>query len=183
MGIIEFNSKSVSLTLSYSQLGLDSQAALSMCSLLRKIAQKGLAILCSVSQPSARLLQSFDRLMLLGEGGKQLYFGKIGPSGKTMVNYFERNGARSCNTDENPAEWMLEVTGSVADSHGSKDWQIIWSCSPECKAVKSKLSHLKEKFADPLRPIREMSTPDTLRQSVVEIDAIDLQREFRRFFV
>lgn len=153
-----------------------------MCALLRKVAQKGLAILCTINQPSARLLQSFDRLILLGEGGKQLYFGKIGYSCKTMVNYFEGNGARSCSVHENPAEWMLEVTASAADSDGPNDWQQIWNSSPECKAVKSKLLHLKDKFADSMGLGNGLSLSEALQQSATGIDAIALHRESRQLF-
>lgn len=50
--------------------GLDSQTAWSICSLMRKLANNGQAILCTIHQPSAILLQSFDRLLFLAKGGK-----------------------------------------------------------------------------------------------------------------
>jgi len=161
----------------YSNLGLDSQAALSICALLRRLAQNGLAILCIINQPSARLLQSFDRLILLAKGGKQLYFGKIGVSCKTMTSYFERHGARPCNADENPAEWMLEISGWAADSDGLKDWSEIWNNSPEFKAMKSKLFHLKARFSERLEAVNGLTTCDSLQQSAAGFDAIALQRE------
>jgi ABC-type multidrug transport system ATPase subunit len=161
----------------YSNVGLDSQAALSICALLRRLAENGLAILCAINQPSARLLQSFDRLILLAKRGKQLYFGKIGLSCKTMTSYFERHGARPCNADENPAEWMLEITGSIADSDGPQDWSEIWNNSPERKAMKSKLVHLKEKFSERLELVNGLSTSDALQQSAAGFDAMALQRE------
>jgi ATP-binding cassette subfamily G (WHITE) protein 2 (PDR) len=49
--------------------GLDSQTAWSICSLLRKLANNGQAILCTIHQPSAILFQKFDRLLFLAKGG------------------------------------------------------------------------------------------------------------------
>ena len=50
--------------------GLDSQTAWSICSLLRKLANSGQAILCTIHQPSALLFQEFDRLLFLAKGGR-----------------------------------------------------------------------------------------------------------------
>lgn len=50
--------------------GLDSQTAWSICSLLRKLANSGQAILCTIHQPSAVLFQQFDRLLFLAKGGR-----------------------------------------------------------------------------------------------------------------
>jgi ABC-type multidrug transport system ATPase subunit len=89
--------------------GLDSQTAWSICALLRKLADNGQAILCTIHQPSAILFQEFDRLLFLAAGGKTVYFGEIGEDSKTMISYFERNGSRKFAADENPAEVKLEV--------------------------------------------------------------------------
>lgn len=161
----------------FSTIGLDSQAAFSMCELLRRIAKNGLAVLCVLNQPSARLLQIFDRLLLLGKGGKQLYFGKIGTGSKTMINYFERNGARPCNTDENPAEWMLEITSPIENSDGSRDWSKVWKDSSECKAVKAKLSQLRGKFSANSGLISGPETPEAAQHSAPWFDAMALQRK------
>jgi energy-coupling factor transporter ATP-binding protein EcfA2 len=157
--------------------GLDSQAALSICQLLRQIGQKGLAILCVVNQPSARLLQTFDRLLLLGEGGKQLYFGKIGHSCKTMISYFESNGARPCKADESPAEWTLDVTSSTEGSKEIQDWSEIWNKSPECKAMKKKLAQLRNKFSATADLVNGPDTSDAVHPSAPGFDAVALQRK------
>ncbi|KAL5443710.1 hypothetical protein PMIN06_008623 [Paraphaeosphaeria minitans] len=161
--------------------GLDSQAAFAICQLLRKVAQKGPAILCVVNQPSARLLQTFDRLLLLGEGGKQLYFGKIGPSCKTMISYFEKNGARPCKPDENPAEWTLDVTSSTENFEESQDWPEIWNKSQECKATKSKLAQLKKKFSAAAEQVDSPGTLDATDPSAPGFDSLDLQRTFYKY--
>lgn len=110
--------------------GLDSQSAWAICAFLRKLADSGQAVLCTIHQPSAILFQQFDRLLFLRKGGETVYFGDIGEHSRTLLDYFERNGARKCDDEENPAEYMLEV---VADQ--SNDWHQTWKDSPECKGV------------------------------------------------
>jgi ATP-binding cassette subfamily G (WHITE) protein 2 (PDR) len=127
--------------------GLDSQTAWSICALLRKLADNGQAILCTIHQPSAILFQEFDRLLFLAKGGRTVYFGEIGERSKILTNYFERNGARPCGVDENPAEWMLEVIGAAPGSSTDVDWPVMWNGSEERRAVKATLADLKEKLS------------------------------------
>lgn len=56
--------------------GLDSQTSWAIIDLLEKLSKAGQSILCTIHQPSAMLFQRFDRLLLLSEGGKTVYFGK-----------------------------------------------------------------------------------------------------------
>jgi ATP-binding cassette subfamily G (WHITE) protein 2 (SNQ2) len=58
--------------------GLDSRSAWGIVTFLRKLAESGTAILCTIHQPSAELFQQFDRLVLLKKGGQTVYFGDMG---------------------------------------------------------------------------------------------------------
>lgn len=69
--------------------GLDSNTAWSICSLLRKLADSGQAILCTIHQPSGVLFEMFDRLLFI-QNGPSIYFGDIGPNSQTVINYFHR---------------------------------------------------------------------------------------------
>lgn len=60
--------------------GLDSQTSWAILNLLDKLSKAGQSILCTIHQPSAMLFQRFDRLLLLAEGGKTVYFGKNQPA-------------------------------------------------------------------------------------------------------
>lgn len=124
--------------------GLDSQTAWSICALLRKLADNGQAILCTIHQPSAILFQEFDRLLFLARGGRTVYFGPIGDRSKTLTNYFERHGSTICGDDANPAEWMLEVIGAAPGSETSIDWPEVWKNSKERREVKATLAEMKE---------------------------------------
>ncbi|KAK9463806.1 ABC-2 type transporter-domain-containing protein [Lipomyces oligophaga] len=127
--------------------GLDSQTAWSICSLMRKLANAGQAILCTIHQPSAILFQEFDRLLFLTRGGKTVYFGEIGENSKTLTTYFESNGSHPCPANANPAEWMLEVVGAAPGSVAVKDWFDVWMHSPERDAVRTEIEQLKEKLS------------------------------------
>ncbi|KAK2748770.1 ABC multidrug transporter mdr3 [Myotisia sp. PD_48] len=123
--------------------GLDSQTAWSICSLMRKLADHGQAILCTIHQPSAMLMQEFDRLLFLARGGKTVYFGELGDKMTTLIDYFEKNGAAKCPPDANPAEWMLEAIGAAPGSHCEQDWPAIWMDSPERVEVRRELAEMK----------------------------------------
>jgi ABC-type multidrug transport system ATPase subunit len=123
--------------------GLDSQTAWSIVALLRKLANNGQAILCTIHQPSAILFQEFDRLLFLARGGRTVYFGDIGEKSGILTNYFVSNGARPCGEEENPAEWMLDVIGAAPGSANTIVWPEVWSNSPEKAAVREELAEMR----------------------------------------
>ena len=95
-------------------------------------------------------------------GGKTIYFGEIGDSSKEVTSYFERNGAKPCGQDENPAEWLLQVTREASDSDSTQDWPAVWEKSEERQAIKAELTHMRE----------------TLSRQPVSIDDPDFRRSF-----
>ncbi|KAG4432132.1 hypothetical protein IFR05_012387 [Cadophora sp. M221] len=121
--------------------GLDSQSSWSIVTFLRKLADSGQAVLCTVHQPSAILFQEFDRLLFLARGGKTVYFGNIGPNSQTLLDYLEKKGAPKCGSEENPAEYMIEIINkSVGD--GGKDWHSIWKSSDEFREVEAEIQRI-----------------------------------------
>ena len=110
---------------------------------LRKLANQGQAILCTIHQPSSLLFESFDRLLLLERGGETVFYGDIGPDSVNLRQYFARNGAH-CPPNVNPAEYMLEAIGAgVTPRVGDRDWKDIWVESPEFKLVKEEIQVIK----------------------------------------
>lgn len=102
--------------------GLDGQSAYTICRLLRKLADSGMTILCTIHQPSALLFEQFDRLLLLQRGGQVVYFGPIGYDAKHILQYFAERGAPAP-ADANPAEFMLDAIGAGSQPRmGPKDW-------------------------------------------------------------
>lgn len=123
--------------------GLDSQTSWSICNLLEKLTRHGQAILCTIHQPSAILFQRFDRLLLLAQGGKTVYFGEIGKNSRTLIDYFVRNGGPDCPVHANPAEYMLETIGAAPGAQTDIDWPEVWRASEEYRDVQTELSALK----------------------------------------
>lgn len=102
--------------------GLDGQSAFTICRVLRKLADNGQTILCTIHQPSSLLFESFDRLLLLQRGGQVVYNGPVGKEGSHVIKYFAERGAQ-CPDGINPAEFMLDAIGAGSQPRmGSKDW-------------------------------------------------------------
>lgn len=124
--------------------GLDSQSAFNIVRFLKKLANAGQAILCTIHQPNSALFENFDRLLLLQRGGRCVYFGDIGKDANVLRDYLKRHGAEASPTD-NVAEYMLEAVGAgSAPRVGDRDWADIWEESPEHANVKDTISQLKE---------------------------------------
>jgi len=111
--------------------GLDSGAAFNIVRFLRKLADAGQAILCTIHQPSSVLFEYFDELILLKSGGRVVYHGSLGKDSRTLIDYFEKNGAKECPPNSNPAEYMLEAIGAGNPDYKGKDWGDVWASSPE----------------------------------------------------
>jgi ATP-binding cassette, subfamily G (WHITE), member 2, SNQ2 len=109
--------------------GLDSGAAFNIVRFLRKLADAGQAVLCTIHQPSAVLFEHFDELLLLKSGGRVVYHGSLGHDSQDLIKYFESNGGRKCPKDANPAEYMLEVIGAGDPNYKGKDWADVWASS------------------------------------------------------
>ncbi|CAK9437481.1 uncharacterized protein LODBEIA_P18590 [Lodderomyces beijingensis] len=127
--------------------GLDSQTAWSICKMMRKLADHGQAILCTIHQPSAVLMQEFDRLLFMRKGGQTVYFGDLGKGCSTMIKYFESQGADLCPADANPAEWMLHVVGAAPGSRAKADYYQAWKNSNEYQAMQNELSRMETELS------------------------------------
>ncbi|RAW41801.1 hypothetical protein PC110_g1967 [Phytophthora cactorum] len=96
--------------------GLDARAAKALMDGVRKVADSGRTVICTIHQPSTEVFLLFDTLLLLQRGGETVYFGEVGRNGETLVNYFHGLGLpRSAPTfkpGDNPATWMLDVIGA-----------------------------------------------------------------------
>ncbi|KAH7314258.1 ABC-2 type transporter-domain-containing protein [Rhexocercosporidium sp. MPI-PUGE-AT-0058] len=122
--------------------GLDSLAAANIVRLLRKLADAGQAILCTIHQPSAVLFEYFDMLLLLKRGGRMVYFGELGPGSRVLIDYLEKNGAPACPSNANPAEYMLEAIGAGNPDQKGSDWADIWSRSQENASLTREIEDL-----------------------------------------
>lgn len=85
--------------------GLDSSTALHLVRMLHKLCQSNnLAILASMHQPSAKILQLFEKVYLLSYDGRLIYFG---PSNQ-LTSHFASYGL-NCPAYHNPADFAIEI--------------------------------------------------------------------------
>ncbi|KAI7904279.1 ABC-2 type transporter-domain-containing protein [Cokeromyces recurvatus] len=140
--------------------GLDAQSSYNIIRFIRKLADAGWPVLCTIHQPSAILFDHFDHLLLLVRGGRTAYFGEIGKDSQTMISYFESNGGPKCSPDANPAEYILEVVGAGTAGKATKDWAEVWKASDECKRLAEELDEI-DRSADknPTRKALTYATP------------------------
>ncbi|KAK1937026.1 Pleiotropic drug resistance protein 1 [Phytophthora citrophthora] len=93
--------------------GLDARSAKLIMDGVRKVADTGRTIVCTIHQPSTVVFQVFDSLLLLKRGGEMVFFGDLGAKSTELVDYFESiGGVEKLSPDYNPATWMLEVIGA-----------------------------------------------------------------------
>lgn len=103
----------------------------------------GQAVLCTIHQPSAILFQEFDQLLFLARGGKTVYYGPIGDNSRTLLDYFESNGARKCEEEENPAEYMLDVV-NLGTNNSGQNWFDVWKQSKEFTGVQAEIDRIHQ---------------------------------------
>ncbi|SCZ90578.1 BZ3500_MvSof-1268-A1-R1_Chr1-3g02077 [Microbotryum saponariae] len=147
--------------------GLDSKSALKVVKLLRRLARTGLAIICTIHQPSAETFNVFDDVLLLQRGGRQVYFGPRDES----IAFFASLGKE--NTHQNPADFLLDVAGAglastdgedpnnepfVEDPPPDQDVAQKWKDSRECDQLAEELDTL---CAAPKRLRRKVAVPGT----------------------
>ncbi|GLE00166.1 hypothetical protein PINS_up008893 [Pythium insidiosum] len=101
--------------------GLDARSAKVIMDGVRKVANTGRTIVCTIHQPSSEVFQVFDSLLLLKRGGETVFFGELGESASELIEYFESvPGVAPIEDGYNPATWMLEVIGAgVGNASGS----------------------------------------------------------------
>lgn len=90
-----------------------------------------------------------DRLLLVSKG-ESLYFGVIKVRSSSAVRYLEARGARSCERNENPAEWLLEITTNT-----NVIWAQMWRESDERRVV-----------VDAITKMESTAVPKTSEQSL-----------------
>ncbi|KAG2223863.1 hypothetical protein INT45_012736 [Circinella minor] len=136
---VELVSKPKLLFLDEPTSGLDAQSSFNIIRFIRKLADAGWPVLCTIHQPSATLFSYFDHILLLVRGGRTAYHGPIGEDSKDMIEYFESNGASKCSPSANPAEYILEVVGAGTAGVAQADWGEIWANSQNANDLQAEL--------------------------------------------
>ncbi|KAI5478137.1 ABC drug exporter AtrF [Pseudohyphozyma bogoriensis] len=119
--------------------GLNAKSALRVVKLLRRLARTGLAICATIHQPSSESFETFDDVLLLQRGGKQLYYGPRG----NATSFFDASPADST---VNHADLLLSVAGDDGDTPPgsgtatpSNELGERWKTSAELSALRAEL--------------------------------------------
>uniref|UniRef100_A0A162A6A1 ABC transporter domain-containing protein n=1 Tax=Daucus carota subsp. sativus TaxID=79200 RepID=A0A162A6A1_DAUCS len=93
--------------------GLDARAAAIVMRTVRNTVDTGRTVVCTIHQPSIDIFEAFDELLLMKQGGLELYVGPVGRHSCELIKYFEEiEGINKIREGYNPATWALEVTSS-----------------------------------------------------------------------
>ncbi|RMZ87063.1 hypothetical protein DV736_g5713, partial [Chaetothyriales sp. CBS 134916] len=125
--------------------GLDAQSAFSIIRFLKKLANSGQAIICTIHQPSSILIQQFDMILALNPGGNPFYFGPYGENGEAVIKYFADRGTL-CPPNKNVAEFILETAakgGKRGKDGKHKNWDREWVNSGQNAAMPAEIQRLK----------------------------------------
>ncbi|KAJ8566357.1 hypothetical protein ON010_g6768 [Phytophthora cinnamomi] len=109
---------------------------------VRKVADTGRTIVCTIHQPSAMVFEVFDSLLLLKRGGEMVFFGDLGEKAVNLIKYFESiDGVGKLEKDYNPATWMLDVIGAgVGNENGPKtDFVSLFKSSEQYRQLESNM--------------------------------------------
>ncbi|KAG7396268.1 hypothetical protein PHYBOEH_002535 [Phytophthora boehmeriae] len=123
--------------------GLDARSAKLIMDGVRKVADTGRTIICTIHQPSALVFGVFDSLLLLKRGGEMVFFGDLGVDASKMVTYFESiEGVSKLEEGSNPATWMLEVIGAgVGNGAGNNmDFVALFKGSEQYRQLESHMT-------------------------------------------
>jgi len=116
--------------------GLDGAATVSLARCLHLLKQTGLTIVCVIHQPRYAVFELFSHLLVLGEGGRQIYCGRR----EHLVPYFEEIGFK-LPPSENPADWLIDVCSGFEERRTSDGTVDADFACPDDLAKEWELKH------------------------------------------
>ncbi|ETI55549.1 hypothetical protein F443_01790 [Phytophthora nicotianae P1569] len=151
--------------------GLDARSSKLIMDGVRKVANTGRTVLCTIHQPSTE------------RGGETVFVGELGKNANEMVAYFESiDGVAKLEDNYNPATWMLEVIGAgVGNSNADKtDFVKIFQSSKHFQFLQSNLD--REGVTRPSLDLPELTYSDKRAATEMTQTNILLQRFFRMYW-
>lgn len=106
--------------------GLDARYAKKIMDGVRKVANTGRTIVCTIHQPLANVFFLFDHLLLLKRGGETVFFGELGKHASSLVSYFEAiPGVEPLTRGYNRAAWVLECIGAGVNNSSANTTDFV----------------------------------------------------------
>ncbi|KAG2405948.1 Pleiotropic drug resistance protein [Vigna angularis] len=123
--------------------GLDARAAAIVMRTVRNTVDTGRTVVCTIHQPSIDIFESFDELLLMKQGGQEIYAGPLGHRSSNLISYFEEiQGISKIKDGYNPATWMLEVTSSAKELELGIDFADVYKHSELYRRTKALVKEL-----------------------------------------
>jgi|GEM_PF-3370854 len=99
--------------------GLDAFGSLELAKVLRKLADDGRTIACTIHQPRADIFSLFDKLLLI-KFGRTMYFGDI----NGIFPYFESLGVK-VDYSVNPADFIVDLTRDLSPEEKVEEQRLV----------------------------------------------------------
>ncbi|KAI9916477.1 hypothetical protein PsorP6_016802 [Peronosclerospora sorghi] len=163
--------------------GLDARSAKLIMDGVRKVANTGRTVVCTIHQPSAEVFSVFDCLLLLKRGGETVFAGELGKKARDMIAYFESiEGVAKLEENYNPATWMLEVIGAgVGNSNGANtDFVSVFQASKQFETLQSNMD--RDGVTRPSPDVPELTYTDKRAATELTQAKFLLQRFFRMYW-
>ncbi|RDX94397.1 Pleiotropic drug resistance protein 1 [Mucuna pruriens] len=123
--------------------GLDARAAAIVMRAVRNTVDTGRTVVCTIHQPSIDIFESFDELLLMKQGGQEIYVGPLGHHSSHLISYFEGiQGVNKIKDGYNPATWMLEVSTSAKETELGIDFAEVYKNSELYRRNKALIKEL-----------------------------------------
>lgn len=133
--------------------GLDSNSSELVVELIKQIAvDNGIATMTTIHQPSARIFNIFDKVILLSQG-RIVYFGPTA----TSIDYFASIGYQ-CPVHENPADYYIDIM------------TLDYRNDEALEKSKNQIKELADKFAEQHPPMSLGSSPDGSTKEAALLD-------------
>ncbi|KAJ7531024.1 hypothetical protein O6H91_14G029200 [Diphasiastrum complanatum] len=92
---------------------LDSVGARNVMYAIKAVAGTGRTVISTIRHPSARMLSAFNKVLILNNGGEQVYFGPVGWNSSKLVAYFVSiPKVPKYDEKQNPITYVLDILGA-----------------------------------------------------------------------
>lgn len=123
--------------------GLDTGTAVSVCGYLKKLAQEGINVVCTIHQPPQKVFSLFDNLILLDKGDI-IYIGKT-----SNLNDFYTFAGFPIPSNINPADYIIDIlTPSTYNTDGQNNEMSIVIANDNRDKLLNKFLEFKNMSSD-----------------------------------
>ncbi|KAK8340930.1 hypothetical protein V6Z12_A08G131200 [Gossypium hirsutum] len=144
--------------------GLDARAAAIVMRIVRKTVDTGRTVVSTIHQPGIDIFEAFDELLLMKQGGQEIYVGPLGHNSCELIKYFEGiEGVSKIKDGYNPSTWMLEISTAAQEMALGVDFADVYKNSELYKRNKA----LIEQLNMPSRGAKELHFCTQYSQSVL----------------